>query len=136
MSPTCTIPYEVLLEIYNTTHHPVTMQVQRREDGEQAGPVIYLHEGESISLVLTAGVAYKYAIKQPPREAELSVKIWSDTQCSLVDVFKAPSSPQRRYNHSGIIVTEGIIVSSKAFPSPSPPRQPVSATAPLSSETG
>ena len=74
MSPTCTIPYEVLVEFTNTTPDAVTMQVLRREDGgrAQAGPVIYLHQGESLSLVLTAGMAYKYAVRQPPREAELS----------------------------------------------------------------
>ncbi len=71
MSPTCTLPYEVLLEFSNDTPDAATMQVLRREDG-QAGPVIFLHRGEDISLVLTAGVAYKYALRQPPREAELS----------------------------------------------------------------
>ncbi|KAJ8456705.1 hypothetical protein ONZ51_g11966 [Trametes cubensis] len=115
MSPTCTIPYEVLLEFTNSTPDAVTMQVLRREDGgrAQAGPVIYLHQGESLSLVLTAGMAYKYAVRQPPREAELSVKIWSDTQCSLLDVFKAPSSPHRCNADAGIIVTEGITAKPK-----------------------
>ncbi|OSD03594.1 hypothetical protein PYCCODRAFT_1434503 [Trametes coccinea BRFM310] len=122
MSPTSTIPYEVLLEVSNTTPDAVTVQVLRREDGgSQAGPVIFLHKGESISLVLTAGVAYKYAIRQPLRAAELSVKIWSDTQCSLVDVFKSPST--HACTEEGIAVTEGITVTSKSSPLPSPQRQ-------------
>ncbi|KAI0652245.1 hypothetical protein C8Q79DRAFT_1005462 [Trametes meyenii] len=115
MSPTCTIPYEVLLEFLNDTPDAATMQVLRREDGGQAGPVILLHQGESISLVLTAGTTYNYAIRQPPREAELSVKIWSDTQCNLLDVFRAPpSSHHYRSGDSRLIVTEGIAVTPKA----------------------
>ncbi|KAI0375375.1 hypothetical protein BV20DRAFT_913283, partial [Pilatotrama ljubarskyi] len=84
-----TLPYEVLLEFSNDTPDAVTLQVLRREDGGQAGPIIFLDARENISLVLTAGVAYKYAIRQPRRDAELSVKIWSDTRCSLSDVFRA-----------------------------------------------
>ena len=57
--------------------------------------------------------------------ANRSVKIWSDTQCSLLDVFKAPSSPHRCNADAGIIVTEGITAKPKVASS-TPRRQDVS----------
>lgn len=72
MSPTCTIPYEVLFEIANNTSHPATMQVLRRTDGATTGATIYMHRGENVSLVLTAGLPYKYAVKQHGREVNIS----------------------------------------------------------------
>ncbi|KAH9847333.1 hypothetical protein C2E23DRAFT_890024 [Lenzites betulinus] len=122
MSPTCTIPYEVLLEFSNDTSDAATMQVLRRDSGSgggpqgapgQAGPVIFLHQGESISLVLTAGVAYKYAIRQQLREADLSVKIWSDAQCRLSDVFRAPTTAHCGKFDEGVALTEGITATPK-----------------------
>ncbi|KAL1951630.1 hypothetical protein VTO73DRAFT_779 [Trametes versicolor] len=109
MSPTCTLPYEVLLEFSNDTPDAATMQVLRREDG-QAGPVIFLHHGEDISLVLTAGVAYKYALRQPPREAELSYGTAPFICQGLVDV--------------GIAVMEGITATPKGSPSTPTQHQP------------
>ncbi|KAI0830685.1 hypothetical protein BC628DRAFT_1416208 [Trametes gibbosa] len=130
MSPTCTIPYEVLLEFSNDTPDAATMQVLRREGGgpgttggPQAGPVIFLHQGEGISLVLTAGIAYKYAIRQHPREADLSVKIWSDAQCRLSDVFKAPPTAHCCRVDDGVPLTEGITATPKASSSASTQRQ-------------
>ncbi|KAI0639777.1 hypothetical protein C8Q77DRAFT_1152727 [Trametes polyzona] len=129
MSPTCTIPYEVLLEFSNDTPDAATMQVLRREDGGgQAGPVILLHQGEELSLVLTAGVGYKYAIRQHPREAELSVKIWSDTRCRLSEVFRNPPSASHSCRvDTGIAVTEGITATSKGIPPAQTQRPPVCA---------
>lgn len=71
MSPTCTLPYEVLLEFINDTVYSATMQVLRYEDGTRSGATILLHSGETISLVLTAGQPYKYAIRQHGKEASL-----------------------------------------------------------------
>ncbi|KAI0778558.1 hypothetical protein BD413DRAFT_609153 [Trametes elegans] len=129
MSPTCTIPYEVLLEFANTTPAALTVQVLRREDGAgQAGPAIFLHAGENLSLVLTAGMAYKYAIRQPPREAELAVKIWSDTQCSLGDAFQTPAQSHSCRSNTGIVVTEGIMATPKASHPPSMHRPHITRT--------
>lgn len=72
MSPTCTLPYEVLFEIINDTPYTATMQVLRHEDATRSGATILAHSGENISLVLTAGVPYKYAIRQHGKEANLS----------------------------------------------------------------
>lgn len=72
MSPTCTLPYEVLFELANDTSYPATVQVLRPEDGSRVGPTILLHSDESIALVLTAGRAYKYAVRQHGKEANLS----------------------------------------------------------------
>jgi hypothetical protein len=72
MSPTCTIPYEVLFEIVNDTQHPATVQVSRREDGLGTGPIVLLHSQENMSLVLTAGQPHKYMIRQHGKEANLS----------------------------------------------------------------
>ena len=71
MSPTCTLPYEVLFEFVNDTKHSATMQVLRYEDGMRSGATILIHSGESISLVLTAGLPYKYALRQHGKEANL-----------------------------------------------------------------
>lgn len=72
MSPTCTLPYEVLFELTNDTPYSATVQAQRPEDSSRIGPVILLHSGESIALVLTAGRPYRYAARQHGREANLS----------------------------------------------------------------
>ncbi|KAI0704959.1 hypothetical protein BC835DRAFT_1225120, partial [Cytidiella melzeri] len=81
--------YEVLLELVNNTTHTATMQVLRHEDGTRSGATILMHSGETISLVLTAGLPYKYGIRQHGKEASLSVKIWNDTLCNIRDVFVA-----------------------------------------------
>lgn len=71
MSPTCTLPYEILLELVNDTRHAATMQALHPEDGTRSGATILMHSGESISLVLTAGLPYKYGIRQHGKEARL-----------------------------------------------------------------
>lgn len=71
MSPTCTLPYEVLFDFVNDTVHSATMQVLRYEDGTRSGATLLIHSGESISLVLTAGLPYKYALRQHGKEANL-----------------------------------------------------------------
>lgn len=72
MSPTCTIPYEVLFDIVNDTPYAATMQVLRSEDDARTGPAILVHSGECVSLVLTAGQPYKYAVRQHGKEASLT----------------------------------------------------------------
>lgn len=72
MSPTCTIPYEVLFCVTNDTPHAAIFQALRADTGLRAGPAVLLHRGEAISLVLTAGQPYKYAVRQHGREANLS----------------------------------------------------------------
>lgn len=72
MSPTCTIPYEVLFELSNNSEHPATMQVLRGSDGSRTGATILMHRGENVSLVLTAGTSYKYGVKQHGREVNIS----------------------------------------------------------------
>lgn len=77
MSPTCTLPYEILFEFMNDTTHSATMQVLRHDDGTRAGATILLHPGEAISLVLTAGQPYKYSVRQHGKEALLSYASFS-----------------------------------------------------------
>ena len=72
MSPTCTIPYEVLLEFINDSSDSVTLQVFRQEDGTQTGAMLLIHEGESISLVLTAGCLYQYGLRQRGKYVNVS----------------------------------------------------------------
>lgn len=71
MSPTCTIPYEVLFDFLNDTPSSVTLQVIRREDEFHTGATILIHPEESISLVLTAGLKYNYICRQEGKEAKL-----------------------------------------------------------------
>ncbi|KAL4242157.1 hypothetical protein ABKN59_001863 [Abortiporus biennis] len=80
--PTCTIPFEVLLEFLNNTGAAATIQVIRREEGEgnNAGPTLLINRGESVSLVLTAGQPYHYLVRQQQAEARMSAKVWRDTR--------------------------------------------------------
>ena len=72
MSPTCTLPYEVLFELANATAECVTMQVVADDaEGGRAGPTILMRPHETLSLVITAGVLYRYVIKRPDAEANL-----------------------------------------------------------------
>jgi len=110
MSPTCTIPYEVLFEFVNDTMHPATMQVLRREDGSRTGATILMHRGENISLVLTAGAPYKYAVKMFGREFNLSVKVWQDTRCQLSGVYAASRPTALHGESASKVVADGVAI--------------------------
>lgn len=137
MSPTCTLPYEVLLEFVNDTNHSATMQVLRYEDGMRSGATILIHSGDSISLVLTAGLPYKYALRQHGKEANLrwatfeskfvsryterrasggSVKVWHDSQCNISDVFGA-SVPVTTPSDGTYSVMDGVKVAFVSYSS-------------------
>ncbi|KAI0788566.1 hypothetical protein C8Q75DRAFT_238987 [Abortiporus biennis] len=92
--PTCTIPFEVLLEFLNNTGAAATIQVIRREEGEgnNTGPTLLINRGESVSLVLTAGQPYHYLVRQQQAEARMSAKIWRDTRCDLKGIFSRPNT--------------------------------------------
>ncbi|OCH95827.1 hypothetical protein OBBRIDRAFT_504820 [Obba rivulosa] len=111
MSPTCTIPYEVLFEFVNDTLHAATMQVLRREDASRTGATILIHRGENISLVLTAGAPYKYAVKLLGRELNVSVKVWQDTRCQLSGVYAMAGSTA--LNSDTKTVADGITVAER-----------------------
>ncbi|KAI0348479.1 hypothetical protein BDW22DRAFT_1350696 [Trametopsis cervina] len=115
MSPTCTLPYEVLFELVNDTKHSATMQVLRHEDGMRSGATILMHSGETISLVLTAGLPYKYGIRQRGKEGRLSVKIWNDTQCNIADVFAA-SIPAVTPSDGTYRVMDGVNAALTSYP--------------------
>lgn len=110
--PTSTIPFEVLFELVNDTHEPVMMQVLQQEDGERTGATVLLHRGETISLVLTAGVPYKYAVKRSGHEATLSVKLWKDTRYCLWNVFRR-SRPSTDSEKGRETMLEGVVVTSQ-----------------------
>lgn len=73
MSPTCTLPYEVLFELVNSTTLPATMRVlqQDPQGGVHPGATILIHPRDTVSLVLTAGVLYRYTVKQHDVEVQL-----------------------------------------------------------------
>jgi len=73
--PTSTTPYEVIFDFSNDINEPHTLQVEN-------GATVLLHPRESISLVLNAGLAYKYT-------ADDRIRIWRDTQLKSSDVFSA-----------------------------------------------
>ena len=60
--PSITQPYEVLLDFTNDTHDPATVQLLRDFD-RQAHATVLLRPGESLTLVLDAGMDYQYALK-------------------------------------------------------------------------
>ncbi|KAK7694834.1 hypothetical protein QCA50_002022 [Cerrena zonata] len=109
MSPTCTIPYEVLLEFINDTPDCVTLQVFRQEDGTQTGAMLLVHEEESISLVLTAGCLYQYGLRQRGKEVNVSVKVWQDVQFKISTLLSASSSQtvQEDLASKGVKITWG-----------------------------
>ncbi|KAI0963781.1 hypothetical protein AcW1_000759 [Taiwanofungus camphoratus] len=108
--PTSTVPYEVLFELANNTPDPATMQVLRQDNGSRTGATILMHRGENISLVLTAGSPYKYAVKQRGKGANLSVKLWQDTQCNVSDIFDALASTSN--DTASLVLTEGVALTS------------------------
>ena len=69
MAPTSTLPYEIVLEFTNNTCEPTALQVLRRDNGSPTGATILVHHAENVSLVLTAGQPYKYAMKHKGLEA-------------------------------------------------------------------
>ncbi|KJA29158.1 hypothetical protein HYPSUDRAFT_128082 [Hypholoma sublateritium FD-334 SS-4] len=71
--PTCTLPFEILFEFINDTTKSSTLQLTREgEDGFSSNAIVTLQPQESISLVLNAGSAYHYLLKQDCRKAQLS----------------------------------------------------------------
>ncbi|KAL6304293.1 hypothetical protein BKA93DRAFT_784712 [Sparassis latifolia] len=106
MSPTSTLPYEILFELVNNTLDKVSMRALRQENGSQAGATIHMHHEENVSLVLTAGSPYHYAVRQHGTEANIRVKVWQDTQCNISDVLKAlkSASPEAATVADGVTV--------------------------------
>jgi len=80
--PTSTTPYEVIFDFSNDINEPHTLQVEN-------GATVLLHPRESISLVLNAGLAYKYTARWNGRIMSLAIRIWRDTQLKSSDVFSA-----------------------------------------------
>lgn len=70
--PTSTVPYEILFDFVNDTAEPTTIRVLRQDSGVRTGAAMLLNSGENLSLVLTAGTPYKYALEQGRTEAILS----------------------------------------------------------------
>ena len=70
--PTSTVPYEILFDFVNDTAEPTTIRVLRQDSGVRTGAAMLLNSGENLSLVLTAGTPYKYALAQGQTEAVLS----------------------------------------------------------------
>lgn len=54
--PARTEEYEVLLDFTNDTHDPATVQLLR-DYGRTTNAIVLLHPGESITLVLDAGMS-------------------------------------------------------------------------------
>jgi len=109
MSPTCTLPYEVLFELSNDTFEHATLRVLPPEHGGlRAGPTILVHTGDSISLVLTAGMLYKYAVAQRSKEVYLSVKLWQDTKYQLKTAFSAPHASARPSEPTPSLADSGV----------------------------
>jgi hypothetical protein len=62
--PGLTANYSVTFDLTNDTPDPATVQLQRDYNTLSSGPgVVLLHPGESVSLVLDAGAAYRYCLK-------------------------------------------------------------------------
>ncbi|KAF8198921.1 hypothetical protein BJ912DRAFT_950228 [Pholiota molesta] len=95
--PTCTLPFEILLEIFNDTTESSTLQLTRGDDSLASNATVLLHPQEGISLVLNAGSSYQYLLKQQRRKAQISVKVWKDTRISTTDIFVKKRAPPSEY---------------------------------------
>ncbi|KAH9486860.1 hypothetical protein JR316_0000925 [Psilocybe cubensis] len=86
--PTCTLPFEILLEFVNDTEESSTLHLTRGgDDTFSANATILLQPSESISLVLNAGSIYQYILKQKNRKGHVSVRVWKDVRITATDVF-------------------------------------------------
>ncbi|KAI0639782.1 hypothetical protein C8Q77DRAFT_1152732 [Trametes polyzona] len=89
--------YEVLLDFTNDTHDCATVQLQR-DYGRGTGAIVLLHPGESVTLVLDAGTAYKYALKTRSRVANVTARAWRDVRCSVSQLFPSGASPHTAHS--------------------------------------
>ncbi|OCH95822.1 hypothetical protein OBBRIDRAFT_503910 [Obba rivulosa] len=78
--------YEVLLDFTNDTSDCASLQLLR-DYGRNPGTIVLLHPGESITLVLSAGVVYQYALKTRSKVANVTARTWRDTNCSVSQLF-------------------------------------------------
>ncbi|KAI0734532.1 hypothetical protein C8Q72DRAFT_791832 [Fomitopsis betulina] len=108
--PTSTVPYEVLFDFVNDTAEPTTIRVLRQDSGVRTGAAMLLNGGENLSLVLTAGTPYKYALEQGQTEAVLSVKVWQDTQYCTSTAFRRSRSGGGKPGDPGKILIQGVAV--------------------------
>ncbi|KAK0478424.1 hypothetical protein IW261DRAFT_1483470 [Armillaria novae-zelandiae] len=100
--PTSTVPYEVLFDFTNDTDDLVTLQPMAQSDGVVSrGAILLMKEGDSVSLVLTAGCTYQYALKHRSKKAYISVRTWQDLPCSTSMIFSGtlPSTPLLQAAH-------------------------------------
>ncbi|KAG7450436.1 uncharacterized protein BT62DRAFT_1072510 [Guyanagaster necrorhizus] len=72
--PTSTVPYEVLFDFTNDTNDLVTVQPIAQNDGiSSRGAILLMKEGDNVSLVLTAGCTYQYALQHRSKKAYISL---------------------------------------------------------------
>ncbi|KAF9532004.1 hypothetical protein CPB83DRAFT_904131 [Crepidotus variabilis] len=97
--PTSTQPFEILFEVHNDTLHSTTLQAIRGEprDSPTLGPTATITEYDELSLVLDAGRTYRYVLYHLGERAEISVRVWKDTQISVSDIFVRRRPPEADY---------------------------------------
>ncbi|EMD42178.1 hypothetical protein CERSUDRAFT_79785 [Gelatoporia subvermispora B] len=78
--------YEVLLDFTNDTPDCASLQLLQ-DYGRNPGAIVLLHPGESITLVLSAGVVYQYALKTRSKVANVTARTWRDTNCAVSQLF-------------------------------------------------
>jgi len=91
--PGRTEAFEVLLDFTNDTHDAATVQLLR-DYGRSSSTIVLLHPGESITLVLDAGVIYQYALKTRSKVANVTARTWRNVNCPVSQLFPGgwPSS--------------------------------------------
>ncbi len=80
--PSITQSYEVILDFTNDTLDSATVQLLR-DYGCFSNRIVLLDPGESISLVLDAGHAYKYTVKTKSKVVNVTF-VFSDNHSSGV----------------------------------------------------
>ncbi|TCD61316.1 hypothetical protein EIP91_008644 [Steccherinum ochraceum] len=85
--PGRTEAFEVLLDFTNDTHDAATIQLLKDYGRSASAAIVLLHPGESITLVLDAGVIYQYALKTRSKVANVTARTWRDVNCPVSQLF-------------------------------------------------
>lgn len=104
--PTSTVPYEVLFDFTNDTNDLVTVQPIAQNDGiSSRGAILLMKEGDNVSLVLTAGCTYQYALQHRSKKAYISVRTWQDLLCTTSVIFSGTLPSTRLQAAHGVNVS-------------------------------
>jgi len=78
--------YDILLDLTNDMHDPVSIQLLR-DYGRQCGRIVMLDPAETLTLILESGSSYQYAVKSQTKVANVTARSWRDITCCVSQLF-------------------------------------------------